>query len=269
MPTTFEDLDREIKRRELAAVLARLGRKYLIVSGKGGVGKTTAAVNLAWLLAGQGKRVGLLDIDLHGPDLAAALYCDSPITADGQGRLVPVEAAPGLYVLTIQHLLTDPRQAVMWRGPRKIRAIGQFLGETAWPELDYFLIDSPPGTGDEALTVINHIKDLTALVITTGHPLSISDVYKAVSCLKQSKTKILGLVENQSALICPECSRLIELYPPENVLTLAGETGLEVLARLPWDPAAARRAEEVRRPLAAACPDSPAALILKELAQKL
>ncbi|MDR2141229.1 MAG: Mrp/NBP35 family ATP-binding protein [Deltaproteobacteria bacterium] len=249
--------------------MARLGRKYLVFSGKGGVGKTTISANLAWHLARSGQRVGLLDIDLHGPDLAGALYLDAQLTADDRGRLLPIEAIPGLWVLTIQHLLTDESQAVMWRGPRKMRAIAQFLTDTAWPELDYFLIDSPPGTGDETLTIIQQIKDLTALVVVTGHRLAIADVSKAISCLNTSKTRILGLVENQSILICPECGQNIQIHDPENVAALAQKTGLKVLGRLPYDPKAARLAEKVQKPLVEACPQSPLSQGIKELAQSL
>ncbi|MDR1872176.1 MAG: Mrp/NBP35 family ATP-binding protein [Deltaproteobacteria bacterium] len=249
--------------------IARLGRKYLIFSGKGGVGKTTIAVNLAWSLAKAGNRVGLLDIDLHGPDLAAALYLTARLTAGEDGRLLPVEVFPGLWALTAQYLLSSDGEAVIWRGPRKIRAIAQFLEDTAWPKLDYFIIDSPPGTGDETLTIINLIKDLTALVVVTGHPLAIIDVHKGVTCLKQAKAKILGLVENQAGLICPACGETIATYPPENVQNLALKTDLPIIARLPGDPKATLMAESAQRPLVAAAPASLLALALQELAAKL
>ncbi|MDR1084974.1 MAG: Mrp/NBP35 family ATP-binding protein [Deltaproteobacteria bacterium] len=269
MTTTFGDLERGIKQKELAEVLARLGRKYLVFSGKGGVGKTTLSVNLAWLLARSGQRVGLLDVDLNGPDLGAALYMDAQVVADESGRLMPIQVIPGLWILTVQHLLAEKNQAVMWRGPRKMRAIIQFLGETAWPELDYFIIDCPPGTGDETLSVIHHIKDITALVVTTGHSLAIADAYKAVSCLKSSNTDIKGLVENQASLVCPDCGRTIELNPPENVQSLARETALNVLTRLPLDPKAAKLAEKSQKPLVEASPDSPLSLLIKNLALTL
>ncbi|MDR1576802.1 MAG: Mrp/NBP35 family ATP-binding protein [Deltaproteobacteria bacterium] len=269
MPTTFEDLDRVIRRKEMDDVLARLGRKYLIFSGKGGVGKTTLSVNLAWTLARAGYRVGLLDVDLHGPDLAGALYLDAQLTADEQGRLIPIQAIPGLWVLTIQHLLTDENQAVMWRGPRKTRAIAQFIGETAWPELDYFLIDSPPGTGDETLTTVHHIKDLAAILVVTGHKLAINDAYKAITCLKRANANILGLVENQASLICPECGQDIEIHDPLNAQTLANKTELKFLARLPYDPKAALMAEKAQKPLVEAYPQSPLSERLRAFALSL
>ncbi|MDR2422860.1 MAG: Mrp/NBP35 family ATP-binding protein [Deltaproteobacteria bacterium] len=269
MTTTFGDLGRGIRQKELADTVARLGRKYLIFSGKGGVGKTTLAVNLAWVLAKSGRRVGILDIDLHGPDLAAALYLDANLTADDKGRLIPVEVIPGLWAMTVQYLLSDANQAVMWRGPRKIRAIAQFLGDTAWPELDYFFIDSPPGTGDETLGVVNMIKDLTALVVVTGHRLAIVDAHKAIGCLRQSNSKVLGLVENQASLVCPACGQAIPLNDPTKVESLASQTNLKILARLPYDPLAVAQAERAQMPLAEASPESPLTALLKELAQSL
>jgi Mrp family chromosome partitioning ATPase len=157
----------------------------------------------------------------------------------------------------------------MWRGPRKIRAIIQFLVETAWPELDYFLIDCPPGTGDETLTITHQIKDVTALVVTTGHPLAIADAYKAVNCLKIGQTKILGLVENQTVLICPDCGKHIDIFNPENVQTLAKNTDLSVLANLPLDPLASMMADIMQKPLVEASPDSPLTLKLINLANML
>jgi Mrp family chromosome partitioning ATPase len=269
MPTTFDDLGREIQRKEMAETVARLGRKYLVMSGKGGVGKTTIAVNLAWLLAKAGRRVGLLDIDMHGPDLAAALHRNARLTADAKGRLLPVEIFPGLWALTVQYLLDDESQAVMWRGPRKIRAIAQFLGDVAWPDLDYFFVDSPPGTGDETLAILNMIKDLTAVVVATGQRLAIADAHKSISCLKQANAKILGLVENQAGLICPACGQLAPLYDPESAEELARETGLKILARLPFDPKAVAEAEKAQKPLAEACPASPVTALLWDLALTL
>jgi Mrp family chromosome partitioning ATPase len=228
----------------------------LILSGKGGVGKTTLTVNLAWELARQGFKVGLLDIDFHGPDLGEALYLKADIKVDDRGKLLPVLATPNLWVLTVQHLLAQPDDAVMWRGPRKMRAILQFLSDTSWPELDYFFVDSPPGTGDETLTIIGHIPDIKALVVCTGHSLAISDVTKAINCLKQKSVDIFGLLENMGSLICPKCHEEILLYEGKEVLNLAQKCGISLLASFPLDPKAVRIADEIRKPLVEAAPDS-------------
>jgi Mrp family chromosome partitioning ATPase len=247
-----------------------MGEKYLVISGKGGVGKTTVAVNLAWLKAKEGYRVGLLDIDLHGPDLAGALYLDeAKIAVDDNGRLVPVEARNNLWVLTVQNLLGRKEEAIMWRGPRKMRAIIQFIGETAWPELDYFFIDSPPGTGDESLTVVRNIPGLKALVVSTGHPMALSDVAKALDCLKTTGTEVFGLIDNLSSLICPECGAETPLHGRGGAQALAAASGIPFLASLPMDPAASLAADMARLPLTEAAPDSPLSLRLRELSARL
>jgi Mrp family chromosome partitioning ATPase len=254
----------------MAVTLGRLGKKYLVLSGKGGVGKTTVAVNLAWLKAKAGHSVGLLDIDLHGPDLAGALYLgEAKITADERGRLVPVEARENLWVLTVQNLLGRKEEAVMWRGPRKMRAIIQFIGETAWPELDYFFIDSPPGTGDESLTVVNNIPDVKALVVSTGHPMALSDVAKALDCLKITNTEVFGLIDNLSSLICPECGKQTPLYGRGGAEELAARMGVPFLVSLPMDPSASIAADEAKLPLVEAVPDGPLSRKLRELADRL
>jgi Mrp family chromosome partitioning ATPase len=157
----------------------------------------------------------------------------------------------------------------MWRGPRKIRAIAQFLGETAWPDLDYFIIDTPPGTGDETLAIVNMVKDLSALVVVTGHPLAIADAHKAIDCLIRAKAKIHGLVENMAGLICPSCGRTTLLHDPENAQKLANQTDLKLLARLPYDPHGAFLAERARKPMAEANPDSTLSTLTRELALRL
>ncbi|MDR1309634.1 MAG: Mrp/NBP35 family ATP-binding protein [Deltaproteobacteria bacterium] len=254
----------------MSAALCRFGKKYLVLSGKGGVGKTTLAANLAWLKAKAGHRVGLLDVDLHGPDIAGALYLpEARVEVDDQGHLVPVKAAENLWVMTVQHLLERKQEAVMWRGPRKMRAIIQFIGETAWPQLDYFFIDSPPGTGDETLTVLKNIPDVKALVVSTGHAMALSDVAKAIDCLKACGAETFGLVDNLSTLICPECGRETPLHGQGGAQELAGAAGIPFLGSLPMDPAASAAADRAGAPLAEAAPESQLALRLGELADRL
>ncbi|MDR2302159.1 MAG: Mrp/NBP35 family ATP-binding protein [Deltaproteobacteria bacterium] len=270
MTTTLGTLEQRLRQKEMAVTLGRLGKKYLVLSGKGGVGKTTVAVNLAWLKAKEGFKVGLLDIDLHGPDLAGALYLDdTKISVDDRGHLVPVEAVKNLWILSVQNLLERKEEAVMWRGPRKMRAIIQFITETAWPKLDYFFIDSPPGTGDESLTVIKNIPDLKALVVSTGHRMAISDVAKALDFLKTTQTEITGLVDNLSLLICPECGQETILHDPAGPKKLAYQANIPFLGSLPMDPAATLLAEQKQLPVAEAAPDSPLATKLKALADLL
>jgi Mrp family chromosome partitioning ATPase len=254
----------------MAIALGRLGKKYLVLSGKGGVGKTTVAANLAWIKAKAGFRVGLLDIDLHGPDLSDALYLsEAKVNVDGQGHLIPVRATENLWVMTIQNLLERNDEAIMWRGPRKMRAIIQFVGETAWPELDYFFIDSPPGTGDETLTILKNVPDVKPLVVSTGHPLSLSDVSKALDCLRACMTNVFGLIDNLSSLICPECGKETQIYSQQGTQGLANKAGVPLLACLPMDPTATIAADHAKQPLVEAAPDSSLARKLMALADKL
>jgi Mrp family chromosome partitioning ATPase len=269
MITTLGELDQRLREREVGETLGRLGRKYLVLSGKGGVGKTTLAVNLAWAKAKAGSRVGLLDIDLHGPDLAAALYFDTRLEVDSAGRLIPARPAPNLWALTLQHLLGRESEAVMWRGPRKMRAILQFIGETAWPELDYFIIDSPPGTGDETLTVLRRVPGIKALVVSTGQAMALSDVAMALDCLSVVGAEAAGLVDNLSTLICPGCGQAIGIADPEGTRRLALSHDIPFLGSLPMEPAAARAAELARKPLVEAAPDSRLARAMMELVDKL
>jgi len=266
--TTLGDLDRSRQRQELAGALSRIKRKYLVMSGKGGVGKTTLAVNLAAAKAAEGARVGLLDVDLHGPSVAASLGLTQGLEMEDDGKLTPAEVEPGLKVVTIQGLLAGRNEAIIWRGPKKIRAIRQFFSEVNWGDLDYLFIDSPPGTGDEPLTVLQTLPDVRPLVLTSGSRLSIDDVAKALNFLKIMKRPALGLVDNQSWYVCPNCGVETDIHDRRAASRLAEEFGLPLLASLPLDLEAARSAEE-GRPLVWSRPDSPFARQIRALAKEL
>jgi Mrp family chromosome partitioning ATPase len=265
---SFLDLEKERRRKDLTATLARIGKKFLVMSGKGGVGKTTLAVNLAAALAARGRRTGLLDIDLHGPSVAGALGLDRPLAVGADGKLRPAESGPGLKVVTIQGLLPNRDEAVIWRGPKKIAAIRQFLSETAWDDLDFLIIDSPPGTGDEPMAVLEAIDDLRPLMVTSGHRLAIDDAAKAFNFLKAMRRRPAGLIDNQSYFVCPRCGGGIDIYNREAARALAERAGAPLLASLPLDLEAARAAEE-GRPLVWSRPGHPFSLLMAELAEKL
>ncbi|MDR1166455.1 MAG: Mrp/NBP35 family ATP-binding protein [Deltaproteobacteria bacterium] len=269
MITTLGDLDKVLRRKELAAKLARMGKKYLVMSGKGGVGKTALCSSLALAKAREGQRVGVLDVDFHGPNLAGALFLEGTVEADERGQIIPLKVLPNLAALSAQPLLSDPDEAVLWRGPRKIRAISQFLGDAAWGELDYFFIDTPPGTGDEALAIARDIPDLEALVVTTGHSFSLADAAKAINYLKAAKASVKGVVDSLGSFVCPKCQEEIVIYPPERVASLAAKFSLPVLARVPLDFEAQARSEERRLPLLEAAPESLLARKIRELASLL
>lgn len=266
---TMSDLEKALKRKALADRLGRIGRKYLVMSGKGGVGKTTLAVNLAAAKALSGARVGLLDIDLHGPSVALALgLTGRPLGSDEEGRLTPLTLEPGLKVVTIQGLLKSQDEAVIWRGPKKIRAIRQFFSEVAWDDLDYLFIDAPPGTGDESLTALEMLADVRPLVVTSGSRLSIGDVAKALNFIKIVERETFGLIDNQSWYVCPVCGQETAIHDRLAAARLAGEFDLPLLASLPLALEVAHSAEE-GRPLVWSQPGHVFSGMVAELADKL
>jgi Mrp family chromosome partitioning ATPase len=269
MITTLGDLDRRLRQQELNEKLLGMGKKYLVMSGKGGVGKTTLASSLALAKAKEGHPTGVLDIDFHGPNLPGALYVEGRVRAADDGKLIPLETHPNLFVLSLQQLLTNPDEAVLWRGPRKMRAIMQFLSDTAWPRLDYFFVDSPPGTGDEALTVARNIPGLMAIVVTTGHSLSLADAAKAVSYLRSVGVGIFGVVDTLGVMVCPSCGEELVIYREEEVAGFAAKEGIPLLARIPLDVDAQKRSENLKKPLLEAAPKSPFSQSILGLAKKL
>ncbi len=216
--------------------LAPIRHKIFILSGKGGVGKSTVAVNLAVSLAAQGYRIGLLDIDLHGPNVPKMLGLDGwTLSTDVKaGKIVPFRPFPRLQVVSMAGFLPRDDAPVIWRGPLKRMAIRQFLVEVAWGTLDYLLVDSPPGTGDEALSIVQLIPDADgALFVTTPQELSILDVKKSVEFARKLNLPILGILENMSGLQCPHCGDPIPLFREGGGKRAAEELGVPFLGTLP------------------------------------
>ena len=218
--------------------LSRIRNKILVMSGKGGVGKSSVAACLAIFLAHKGKNVGLMDVDLHGPSIPRLLGLREGIgLSDKTGKALPVASLPNLHVISIECLMGDNRDAAtIWRGPIKIGVIRQFISDIDWPDLDYLVIDSPPGTGDEPLTVAQTIPDARALVVTTPQEISLADVRKSINFCRQVNMKILGLLENMSGLACPHCGKQIDLFMSNGAGLLAAKEGIDLLGSLPIDP---------------------------------
>lgn len=214
-----------------------IGRKLLVLSGKGGVGKSTVAVNLAVALAMRGKAVGLLDVDIHGPSVPKLTALeDATIQSDG-GALLPVRLTDNLGVMSIGFLLRSKADSVIWRGPLKFKLIREFLKDVAWGRLDYLVVDCPPGTGDEPLSVAQLVgSPAAAVLVTTPQDLSISDVRRCVSFCKQLSLAVLGIVENMSGFVCPQCGARIDPFKSGGGETLARETGVPFLGRIPLEP---------------------------------
>ncbi len=221
----------------IASFLSQVKHKLVIMSGKGGVGKSTVATDIALLLSEKGFKVGLLDVDLHGPSIAGILgLVGTPLTAIGD-KMIPYHYNDNLYVMTIQGIMQDKDAALIWRGPVKIGVIRQFMSDTQWPALDYLIIDCPPGTGDEPLTVIQTIKDVEAVIVTTPQKIALDDVRKSISFCTMAEVPIAGIVENMSGLVCPHCHEVIDVFKTGGGEALAAEKEITFLGRLPMDPA--------------------------------
>ena len=232
-PETLADVwEAEIKAREH---LEQIRHKLLVMSGKGGVGKSTVAIYLALGLARRGCKVGLLDVDLHGPDIPRMLGLTGRLHMGPEGGIQPQSGRDNLKVVSIEGLLTDRDAPVIWRGPMKHKAIRQFLGEVEWGRLDYLIIDSPPGTGDEPMSVAQVVADARAVIVTTPQEVALADVRKAINFCRHVNLAVLGLVENMSGLICPHCGGEIYLFRQGGGRRTAAAMGIPFLGTLPFD----------------------------------
>jgi len=227
----------EEQQTKISDTLAKIKKSVLVFSGKGGVGKSTVAANLALAFAKKEKRVGLLDVDIHGPNLAKMLGVeDKRLNVSPEGKILPAVINDNLTLISISFLLQDPDMPVIWRGPMKMKAIQQFLGDVAWGELDWLVIDSPPGTGDEPLSVAQLIPASGAIIVTTPQEVSLMDSRKAVSFAQRLNLKILGIIENMSGMICPHCGGKIDLFKVGGGEKAAAELGVPFLGKIPIDP---------------------------------
>jgi ATP-binding protein involved in chromosome partitioning len=218
--------------------MSDIKHKILVLSGKGGVGKSTVAVNIAVALGMEGMKVGLLDVDFHGPSVPALLNLKGELlkSADG-GGIMPLEAAGGIRVISLGFALGDSDEAVIWRGPMKMGVIKQLLTDVQWGELDYLVVDFPPGTGDEPLSVAQLIPESDgAVIVTTPQDLSLQDVRKSINFCKHLNIPVLGVIENMSGLVCPHCGKMIDVFKSGGGETMAREMGVPFLGRIPLEP---------------------------------
>ena len=216
--------------------MSRIRYKVLVLSGKGGVGKSTVAANLAMALATSGKKVGLLDVDIHGPSIPKMMGLESAQPAAGGGAIRPVLAGPNLSVMSMGFLLQNATDAVVWRGPIKAGLIRQFLSEVAWGDLDVLVVDCPPGTGDEPLSVAQMLGAGTAaVVVTTPQAMAIADVRRSVTFCQKLQLRVLGIVENMSGFVCPHCSKSTNLFGTGGGEALAREMKVNFLGGIPLD----------------------------------
>jgi len=228
--------------------MEKIKHKLIIISGKGGVGKSTITVNLAYGLLFQGKKVGILDVDIHGPSLAKMLGVeDRHLNASGENVIEPISITPSLKVVTIASLLETADTPVIWRGPLKMKLISQFLGDVNWGELDYLVVDSPPGTGDEPLSVAQLIPGMDgAIIVTTPQDIALLDSRKSVGFAKALKMPVVGIIENMSGLICPHCGKKIDLFKTGGGEKAANDLDVSFLGRIPIEPAIVNSTDEGR-----------------------
>ncbi len=236
--------------------LGRIGHKLLVMSGKGGVGKSSVAAYLALSLAKLGRRVGLLDVDLHGPSIPRMFGIEGVFGFTAEKRMIPHAYNEKLHIISIECLLEDRDAAVIWRGPIKHGVIKQFISDVEWGDLDFLVIDSPPGTGDEPLSVIQTIPDAKAVVVTTPQEIALADVRKSINFCKQVKMQILGLVENMSGFVCPHCNAETPLLGKGGGARTAKQMDIHFLGSLPFDPRMVE-ASDRGRPLLETPEDTP------------
>jgi Mrp family chromosome partitioning ATPase len=216
--------------------LEKIKQKFIIMSGKGGVGKTSVSVNLALALARKGYQVGLLDVDLHGPDIPHMLGLSGMLTADDTKKMVPISYSDHLKSISMESLMPNRDEAVIWRGPVKHSAIRQFIGDVNWGNLDFLLIDSPPGTGDEPLTVAQLIPEAKAVIVTTPQEVALADIRKSISFCKNIRMEIFGIIENMSGFTCPHCGKVVDLFGTGGGEKTAKNYGIPFLGRIAFDP---------------------------------
>ena len=254
--------------RLIAATAGQIRYKIFVMSGKGGVGKSSVTVNTAVALASRGYKVGILDVDIHGPSVPNLLNLKSAIEMDDGGRMLPAEYSSNLSVMSMDALLQDKDQAVLWRGPKKTAAIRQFLSDVKWGNLDFLLIDSPPGTGDEHMTILQAMPEALCVVVTTPQEIALADVHKTLNFLQYANANILGLVENMSGLVCPHCHKEIDLFKKGGGEDLATRCGINFLGAIPLDPASVVAADRGEPVVAMDC-DTPARQGFLSLADKI
>jgi len=217
--------------------MSQIRWKVIVMSGKGGVGKTSVAVNLSYGWAIQDKKVGLLDIDIHGPNIAKMLNIEKERLLGSDLGIEPVRVLPNLRAVSLALLGYDPDNPIIWRGPLKFNAIKQLLGEVNWGTLDYLVIDSPPGTGDEPLSACQLIPDVSgSVIVTTPQDMSILDARKSVFFARRLGIPVIGIIENMSGLICPHCHHEINLFKKGGGEKAAQELGVPFLGRVPFEP---------------------------------
>jgi Mrp family chromosome partitioning ATPase len=225
-------------------VLGDISHKLIVMSGKGGVGKSSVSAGLALSLAGQGYQVGLLDVDIHGPSLAGMMGLEGLLDITPEKKVLPMPVNNNLKVVSMQSLMQDRDQAVIWRGPAKSGVIRQFVGEVQWGKMDFLIIDAPPGTGDEPLSVAQTIPEAKSVIVTTPQDVALADVRKSINFCRTINMAIVGLIENMGPFECPCCGKPISLFKSGGGKTTAEQMEIAFLGGLPFDPKVVKAMDE-------------------------
>jgi Mrp family chromosome partitioning ATPase len=238
------DTDTRRQQDQLEVRMLLIRHKFLVLSGKGGVGKSTVAVNLATTLAAAGRRVGLLDVDLHGPSVPGLLGLKYAPQSGRAGGIAPAPVSENLWAMSIQFFLPQVDDAVIWRGPRKYSAIRELLAGVDWGHLDCLVVDAPPGTGDEPLALVELLgPGAGAVVVSTPQHVAVSDVRKALGFCKALDLPVLGVIENMSGFVCPHCGETTDVFLRGGAEIMAADAGVPFLGRIPLDPTVVQAGE--------------------------
>jgi ATP-binding protein involved in chromosome partitioning len=262
--TEIQEQEKKVK-----ANMSRIKNKVLVFSGKGGVGKTTTSVNLAFGLAKKGYQVGILDVDIHGPNVPKMLGIEKQSLTGSEAGMEPVSLLPNLKVVSLALIGFNNDEPVVWRGPLKGGVIRQFLADVNWGELDYLIVDSPPGTGDEPLSVCQLIEDISgAIVVTTPQDVAILDSKKGILFAKMLDVPFIGVIENMSGLICPHCQEKIDLFKSGGGKKIAAELDVTFLGKIPIEPEIVQLSDE-GKPFVYYRKDTETAKIIEEIINKM
>jgi len=251
--------------------MEQIKHKIVIISGKGGVGKTTVAVNLAMSLASLGLRVGILDVDITGPNVIKMLGVDPELKpkVDAEAkRFYPIDGPLRLKVMSMAFLTLSSDDPVIWRGPMKMSAVRQFLGDAVWGDLDYLICDLPPGTSDETLDILQLIPDENIVVVTTPQEVALMDARKTIKMAMVMQRKVLGIIENMSGFNCPHCGEYIDLYPPGGAEKAAIHFKVQLLGKIPFETEVSQQGDQ-GLPFILKYPETKSAKAFKETVKKI
>ena len=232
-----EEIEELKEKLALQDNMGKIKHKIIVLSGKGGVGKSTVATNIAVALSLKGQKVGLMDIDIHGPSIPKMLGLESRTLRGSETGLAPIIYTDNLRVISIGFILRTQNDAVIWRAPLKHKLIRDFLTDVQWGNLDYLIIDSPPGTGDEPLSIVQLLEDPDgAIIVTTPQDVALIDVRKAITFCKHVNLPIIGVVENMSGFICPHCGKTSDIFKTGGGEAMSLDMQVPFLGRIPLEP---------------------------------